>query len=725
MEFPKHQSLGSALRGMALALALSAFAPAAHANVYATNIKVNGALLSAVTTPGRSVNISYILNEPASAGVTIKVLSGATAVRTIAIAGGSAGTTRGLNTVVWDGKNDSNVNVPGGNYSVSIAAASTGYSGWTLTTVDTNGGNNVWEPRGIAVDRNANSPYYGRVFAANAVAHAGSYLGYQVGILKCNADGSYADEGGLSTGGYAWAGDGFSPWKLQVSDDDYVYVNDWTGNGEIYRFDPTISSASQLHVLRSNNRGSGYDLSGLAIFGTGTNTEIWMADDRYSGGVVSVGLVKYQVTADGTCATGDTGSIMVGTGGDLSLYPGDVALDKYKNIYTVQSRWYAGDPAPRVLRFAADPSTNSNVTFPEYTADWAVGSGGALDWSSACGLAVDPTGTYLAVGFQGQFGDGGGNTKILSTTDGSVITSLDLGVSLGGLTAKADYDVDWDAVGNVYLVDEWYGCWRAYSPPGANSATTTAVVVISVIPPPVITSQPLSRTNEVATTASFTVMAAGVTPLHYQWCRDGTNLMGGGSLSGVTTTNLVIDNVQFADAGDYTVVVTNTYGSVTSQVARLTVEVVPPETLQAQAMSAGWLRLVIQGNAGRVVTLQGSPDLFHWARLNTHTNQTGTLVLTNSQPAGRNAYFYRTAVFPSDPPPGVPAPTLSGAQWLTQGRMRFDLNAVAGSAWRVEGTPDLVHWGDYGVLTNASGVLAITNTPWRQVPAYFYRVAQP
>ena len=75
--------------------------------------------------------ISYILNEPASAGVTIKILSGATAVRTISLAGGSAGTTRGTNTVVWDGKDDSSANVPGGNYSVSIKAAATGYGGWT------------------------------------------------------------------------------------------------------------------------------------------------------------------------------------------------------------------------------------------------------------------------------------------------------------------------------------------------------------------------------------------------------------------------------------------------------------------------------------------------------------------------------------------------------------------------------------------------------------------
>src|ERR1035437_10209818 len=140
--------------GLAFALALTTFAPSAQANVYATNIKINGGTTNVSVQAGTNVTISYILNEPASAGVTIKVLAGATAVRTISIAGGSAGTTRGTNTVVWNGKDNSSNNVSGGNYSISITAASSGYSGWTVITDDNNDGNYSWDARGIAVDRN-------------------------------------------------------------------------------------------------------------------------------------------------------------------------------------------------------------------------------------------------------------------------------------------------------------------------------------------------------------------------------------------------------------------------------------------------------------------------------------------------------------------------------------------------------------------------------------------
>ena len=88
---------------------------------------------------------------------------------------------------------------------------------------------------------------------------------------------------------------------------------------------------------------------------------------------------------------------------------------------------------------------------------------------------------------------------------------------------------------------------------------------------PVILSQPQSRTNLAGTTAAFTVTAAGMTPLSYQWRKHGTNLVNSGTVSGATTTNLFIGSVQANDADDYSVVVTNKYGAVTSQVAALSV----------------------------------------------------------------------------------------------------------------------------------------------------------
>lgn len=71
--------------------------------------------------------------------------------------------------------------------------------------------------------------------------------------------------------------------------------------------------------------------------------------------------------------------------------------------------------------------------------------------------------------------------------------------------------------------------------------------------------------------ATFRVTAAGVLPIAYQWRKGATPLTDGGNLSGTTTSTLVISGVSAADQGDYSVVVSNASGIVTSTVAPLVV----------------------------------------------------------------------------------------------------------------------------------------------------------
>jgi hypothetical protein len=507
MKFMQYPPRNAIIGGLALALALATFAPSAHANVFASNAKINGGMTNVSVAQGTSVSISYILNEPASAGVTIKVLSGATAVRTISLAGGGAGAVRGLNTVVWDGKDNSSNNVPGGNYSVSITAASSGYTGWTVTTDDNNDGNYSYAAEGIAVDRNTNSPYYGRVFVGNSYDNSAGnpspLPGDYVGIQKLNADGSYADEGGFSTGGVAWYGGGYAPWKIRVSGDDYVYVEDFSYAGDLYRFDGTISSNSMQYVFAAPSDYSMGQWSGFCLVGQGTNTVLWAADDNYPPNYPpSLGIEKFSELPDGTFDA-TNGTQVVAVGGSLDAEPFDVALDKSGNVYAVQNLVDSGDPAVRVLCFPAyDPATNGGV--PETNATWAVG---AYDdtLAGAHGLAVDPTGTYVAVTCWGVFGSSfsyvNGSTTVFYATNGAVVTNVDLGVSFPSKwttnsvldpTQHSDTDCDWDAVGNLYYLDDVPGVWRAVSPPGANQATTVALPVVQVASSapqaPVITS---------------------------------------------------------------------------------------------------------------------------------------------------------------------------------------------------------------------------------------------
>ena len=81
--------------------------------------------------------------------------------------------------------------------------------------------------------------------------------------------------------------------------------------------------------------------------------------------------------------------------------------------------------------------------------------------------------------------------------------------------------------------------------------------------PPSITGQPEPVTINVGSNASFTVTAAGASPLNYQWSLNGTNI------SGANANTLTISNVSQTDLGEYAVVVSNSFGSTNSSDALL------------------------------------------------------------------------------------------------------------------------------------------------------------
>ena len=87
---------------------------------------------------------------------------------------------------------------------------------------------------------------------------------------------------------------------------------------------------------------------------------------------------------------------------------------------------------------------------------------------------------------------------------------------------------------------------------------------------PNILTNPVSITVTSGVTATFTVAATGVPDPSYQWLKDGANLLG------ATSATLAITNAQDADAGAYSVIVSNSAGSVTSDSGTLTIVDLPP-----------------------------------------------------------------------------------------------------------------------------------------------------
>jgi subtilisin-like proprotein convertase family protein len=127
---------------------------------------------------------------------------------------------------------------------------------------------------------------------------------------------------------------------------------------------------------------------------------------------------------------------------------------------------------------------------------------------------------------------------------------------------------------NLSLVNLGAADAATYSVTVSNSAgaVTSAPVVLSVILPPAIVSQPLGQTNNATTTANFAVVANGGN-LVYHWLKDETNrLSDGGRISGATTPGLSVSGLTPADAGAYSVTVSNAAGTITSSAAVLVVK---------------------------------------------------------------------------------------------------------------------------------------------------------
>src|SRR5207249_5049752 len=142
------------------------------------------------------------------------------------------------------------------------------------------------------------------------------------------------------------------------------------------------------------------------------------------------------------------------------------------------------------------------------------------------------------------------------------------GTSIAGATGSS-YTIN-----NAHATDA--GVYAVKVTNGGGSVTSSGAT-LTVLGPPEITTQPASQTVTQRQNASFSIEAIGTAPLSYQW------RFNGATLAGATRSALTLTNVQASGGGAYSVVVANAYGSTTSAVATLTVQVPAGITTQPQS----------------------------------------------------------------------------------------------------------------------------------------------
>ena len=144
---------------------------------------------------------------------------------------------------------------------------------------------------------------------------------------------------------------------------------------------------------------------------------------------------------------------------------------------------------------------------------------------------------------------------------------------------------------NQAIVEQLPGWANGFTDVGDGNLE--AVVVRDTSTTAAIQYQPVSITRYLGDPATFNATVYGPSPIGYQWQRNTgtgfTNVASSGILTSSAPT--LISNsilaVAMSDAGSYRLIVTNSSGSTTSQVATLTVTLPPPNTFSRALISYG------------------------------------------------------------------------------------------------------------------------------------------
>jgi hypothetical protein len=157
---------------------------------------------------------------------------------------------------------------------------------------------------------------------------------------------------------------------------------------------------------------------------------------------------------------------------------------------------------------------------------------------------------------------------------------------------------------------------------------------------PTITTQPQSQTVFPGGSPTFSVAATGTSPLSYQW------RFNGAIIAGASGSNYTKTNAQAADAGNYSVVVSNFFGTATSMNAVLTVDAASgPLAIQSITPTDGVITLSWRARAGTVYRVQFTDDLAfaEWQDLVPDVTATGPTASATDTPPGTHR-FYRILV---------------------------------------------------------------------------------
>lgn len=269
-------------------------------------------------------------------------------------------------------------------------------------------------------------------------------------------------------------------------------------------------------------------------------------------------------------------------------------------------------------------TTNMNLQFNGSVDEvaiypYALSSAQVLNHYYAAGVGprftVQPTNTLVPQGSTASFVTTVLGTPAMSLQWYQTPASNNVTVALAGQT-NATLVLS-NVVQDSYGPDSFY--LMASNQYAAVSSTVVQLTVVGA--PEIFQDLPQSLSVLVGSSFSLSAVLGGTQPITYGWqYNSATTVVNGGRVSGAQSSVLTITNVQFSDSGTYQLFATNAYGTVSSQIA--TVTVVP--AIGFNGTGSGW-------SANGVASYGGGSNLL---TLTTSGNQSASSFFLNKAYVG-------------------------------------------------------------------------------------------
>ena len=376
--------------------------------------------------------------------------------------------------------------------------------------------------RGVAVNINPASPFFGRTYVACGAAGTAGGRATGDGIYVLNADQTDAVGQGNTalTGGIDWSLSAEGPHRINVGEDDNLYICDWSdAHGGLFVADPDVSATSGKNVLTGN--GGPFPVTSSRIHGSTMGV---VATGSLANNNLTVWHIDEDLQLDRDTATKSTLNTIWrwDIGGATLPYSGWPPVQGFYTLgYAAQlcdlkrgpdGKFYYGDlradPASTSGAFVLDTDATTLLWSSLSATRAYLGNSSAYDLLNGTrGIGVSPDGQVH------------GHHKFHQQLDrhpapGNGIPNMTNIVKMGVTpTSGFGRGITFDAAGNIYSISSGQGLLRIYSPGGLTIATTGSDGTFSVtnLVPIVTLAATQASTSEDTSTApgTFTISRYG------------------------------------------------------------------------------------------------------------------------------------------------------------------------------------------------------------------------